>query len=139
MFCVYVQVARFANASLFFLFYNVFMPSFRQMQLQSLGTENTSLMYSGVFYRKENLLKSTVAFIKIPIGIQIFTGNPFYVITSFKLLFFRNSFILVMLAFPPIERVFNTVKKFEIWRGNSFDNHRELSTVFFSSLAILMA
>jgi hypothetical protein len=96
-------------------------------------------MYSGVFYKKENLLKSTVALIKMPIGIWILTGKPFYVITSFKLLFLRNSFIFVMLAFPPIERVFNTVKKLEIWRGNSFDNHSELSTVFFSSFAIFIA
>jgi hypothetical protein len=70
-------------------------------------------MYSGVFYKKENLLKSTVALIKMPIGIWILTGKPFYVMTSFKLLFLRNSFIFVMLAFPPIERVFNTVKKLE--------------------------
>ena len=43
-----------------------------------------------------------------------------------------------MLVFPPIDNVFSTVRKFEIFSGNSLESHNEDSIVFFTSLDILV-
>ena len=73
-----------------------------------------------------------------PTGIYILTGKPLLVMTSLSDGFFKKSFILFMLALPPSDKVLRTVKKLEIFKGKSFESHRELSTVFFTSLAILV-
>ena len=127
-----------AKASLFFLLVKVFIPSFLQIYLQSSGMENVSLIISGVFSRYWNLLNVTVAFTRRATGISIFTGKPFWNITSFKLLFFMKSFIFYIFEFPPIESVFRTVRKFWTFKGNSFESHRELSICFFTSLDNLL-
>jgi hypothetical protein len=132
------HVAILANAKRFFLLVNVFMPSFLQIYLQLLGTLKISLTSSGVFSKYLNLLNETVALTSRPIGIYILTGNPFLRTTSLSDSFFMKSLILYIELLPPIDNVLRTVRKLLTYRGNSLDNHKELSTVLVTFLDILL-